>query len=39
VLLQFEQEEVQRVQKGIPGIHAVSASSFVAAGLEVEDEQ
>ncbi|KAJ7886239.1 hypothetical protein B0H14DRAFT_2243953, partial [Mycena olivaceomarginata] len=39
VLLQFEQEEAQRVQEGVPGIHAVSASSFVAAGLEVEDEQ
>ncbi|KAJ7837785.1 hypothetical protein B0H14DRAFT_3459923 [Mycena olivaceomarginata] len=39
VLLQFEQEEAQRVQQGVPGIHAVSASSFVAAGLEVKDEQ
>ncbi|KAJ7677408.1 hypothetical protein B0H14DRAFT_3536656 [Mycena olivaceomarginata] len=39
VLLQFEQEEAQRMQEGVPGIHAVSASSFVAAGLEVEDEK
>ncbi|KAF8155179.1 hypothetical protein K438DRAFT_1987093 [Mycena galopus ATCC 62051] len=39
VLLQFEQEEAERVRAGVPGIHSVSPSSFVAAGLEVEDEQ
>ncbi|KAF7358018.1 hypothetical protein MVEN_00848900 [Mycena venus] len=35
VLLWFEQEE----EAGIPGIHTVSPSSFVAAALEVEDQQ
>ncbi|KAJ7880718.1 hypothetical protein B0H14DRAFT_3082659 [Mycena olivaceomarginata] len=39
VLLQFETEEVACVQAGVPSIHAVSPASFVAAGLEVEDEQ
>ncbi|KAF8144424.1 hypothetical protein K438DRAFT_1992779 [Mycena galopus ATCC 62051] len=39
VLLQFEQEEAERVQAGVLGIYSVSPSSFVAAGLEVEDEQ
>ncbi|KAJ7797560.1 hypothetical protein B0H14DRAFT_3493624 [Mycena olivaceomarginata] len=39
VLLRFEKEEAERVQNGVPGIHSVSPSSFVAAGLEVEDEQ
>ncbi|KAJ7300519.1 hypothetical protein DFH08DRAFT_919257 [Mycena albidolilacea] len=39
VLLRFEKEEAERVHNGVPGIHSVSPSSFVAAGLEVEDEQ
>ncbi|KAJ7353487.1 hypothetical protein DFH08DRAFT_805034 [Mycena albidolilacea] len=39
VLLRFEKEEAERIQNGVPGIHSVSPSSFVAAGLEVEDEQ
>ncbi|KAJ7337661.1 hypothetical protein DFH08DRAFT_964625 [Mycena albidolilacea] len=39
VLLGFEKEEAERVQNGVPGIHSISPSSFVAAGLEVEDEQ
>jgi hypothetical protein len=39
VLLQFEAEETARVQAGVPSIHTVSPASFVAAGLEVEDEQ
>ncbi|KAJ7628913.1 hypothetical protein FB45DRAFT_748195 [Roridomyces roridus] len=39
VLLQLEKAEAERVAAGIPGIHAVSPSSFIAAGLEVEDEQ
>jgi hypothetical protein len=39
VLLRFEKEEAEHVQNGVPGIHSVSPSSFVAAGLEVEDEQ
>ncbi|KAJ7794769.1 hypothetical protein B0H14DRAFT_3496700 [Mycena olivaceomarginata] len=39
VLLQFKAEETARVQAGVPSIHSVSPASFVAAGLEVEDEQ
>ncbi|KAJ7725755.1 hypothetical protein B0H14DRAFT_3519240 [Mycena olivaceomarginata] len=39
VLLRFEKEEAERVQNGVLGIHSVSPSLFVAAGLEVEDEQ
>ncbi|KAJ6493097.1 hypothetical protein C8R45DRAFT_927886 [Mycena sanguinolenta] len=39
VLLWLEQEEAKHVEAGIPGIHAVSPSSFIAAGLEVEDQQ
>ncbi|KAJ7860857.1 hypothetical protein B0H14DRAFT_3445824 [Mycena olivaceomarginata] len=39
VLLQFEQEEAERTRNGVPSIHSVSPSSFIAAALEVEDEQ
>ncbi|KAJ7431875.1 hypothetical protein B0H11DRAFT_2261289 [Mycena galericulata] len=39
VRLQFEREEAAQVARGVPGIHAVSPSSFVNAGLEVEEEQ
>ncbi|KAJ7719860.1 hypothetical protein B0H14DRAFT_3521129 [Mycena olivaceomarginata] len=39
VLLQFEAEEMARVQAGVLSIHTVSPASFVAAGLGVEDEQ
>ncbi|KAF7337193.1 CxC2 domain-containing protein [Mycena sanguinolenta] len=39
VLLCLEQEESQRAEAGVPGIHTVSPSSFVAAALEVEDQQ
>ncbi|KAJ6489830.1 hypothetical protein C8R45DRAFT_826294, partial [Mycena sanguinolenta] len=39
VLLRLEQEESQRAEAGVPGIHTVSPSSFVAAALEVEDQQ
>ncbi|KAF8207538.1 hypothetical protein K438DRAFT_1962465 [Mycena galopus ATCC 62051] len=39
VLLQFEEEEAQRVSAGIPSIHSVSPGSFIAAGLDVEEEQ
>jgi hypothetical protein len=39
VLLKFEREESQRAAAGVPSIHTVSPSSFVAAGLNVEDEQ
>jgi hypothetical protein len=39
VLLQLDKEDAQQVKDGVPGIHAVSPSSFIAAGLAVEDEQ
>ncbi|KAJ6477517.1 hypothetical protein C8R45DRAFT_833462, partial [Mycena sanguinolenta] len=39
VLLAFEQEEAERMKQGIPSIYSVSPSSFIAAGLEVEDQQ
>ncbi|KAF8142761.1 hypothetical protein K438DRAFT_1634899, partial [Mycena galopus ATCC 62051] len=39
VLLRLEKEEAERVVAGVPGIHSVSPSSFVTAGLEVEEEQ
>ncbi|KAF8139157.1 hypothetical protein K438DRAFT_2118931 [Mycena galopus ATCC 62051] len=39
VLLQFEQEEAQRIQAGVPSIHSVSPGTFISAGLEIEDSQ
>jgi hypothetical protein len=39
VLLEFEREESQRAAAGVPSIHTMSPSSFVVAGLNVEDEQ
>ncbi|KAJ7790263.1 hypothetical protein B0H14DRAFT_2626209 [Mycena olivaceomarginata] len=39
VLLEFERKESQHAAAGVPGIHAVSPSSFVAAGMNVKDEQ
>ncbi|KAJ7301585.1 hypothetical protein DFH08DRAFT_827386 [Mycena albidolilacea] len=38
VLLAFEKEEAERVRLGVPSIHSVSAASFIAAWLEVEDD-
>ncbi|KAJ6458082.1 hypothetical protein C8R47DRAFT_995450, partial [Mycena vitilis] len=39
VLLKLEEDETKRVEAGIPSIHTVSPSSFIAAALEVEDQQ
>ncbi|KAJ7164569.1 hypothetical protein C8R43DRAFT_1122450 [Mycena crocata] len=39
VLLQFTQEEAAETTAGVPSIHNVSPSSFIAAALEVEDQQ
>ncbi|KAF8177191.1 hypothetical protein K438DRAFT_1978832 [Mycena galopus ATCC 62051] len=39
VLLLFEEEEAQRVSAGVPSIDSVSPGSFIAAGLDVEEEQ
>ncbi|KAJ7754817.1 hypothetical protein B0H16DRAFT_1458854 [Mycena metata] len=39
VLLSLENDEAKRVENGIPSISTVSPSSFVAAGLDLEDQQ
>ena len=39
VKLKFLAEEAEEEKKGIPRIHAVSPSEFIALGLELEDEQ
>lgn len=39
VLLQHEEADAARAAAGVPGIHTVSPASFMAAGLEVEEEQ
>ncbi|KAJ7448160.1 hypothetical protein FB451DRAFT_1343347 [Mycena latifolia] len=39
VRLQFSEEEAERVEKGVPALHDVSPSSFIYAGLELEDQQ
>ncbi|KAJ7683629.1 hypothetical protein B0H14DRAFT_2422390 [Mycena olivaceomarginata] len=39
VLLEFEQEESECAAAGVPSIHSVSPSSFIVAGLNVEEEQ
>ncbi|KAJ7785445.1 hypothetical protein B0H14DRAFT_2400585, partial [Mycena olivaceomarginata] len=39
VLLQLDKEDTQRVKDDVPGIHTISPSSFILAGLAVEDEQ
>jgi hypothetical protein len=39
VRLQFATEEVEEAKKGVPALHEVTPSSFITAGLELEDEQ
>jgi hypothetical protein len=39
VRLQFAQEEEEEAKQGLPALHEVTPSSFVAAGLELEDQQ
>ncbi|KAJ7736633.1 hypothetical protein B0H16DRAFT_1466534 [Mycena metata] len=39
VLLSLEKDEAQRVENGMPTISTVSPSSFIAAGLDLEDQQ
>ncbi|KAJ7715761.1 hypothetical protein B0H16DRAFT_1667046 [Mycena metata] len=39
VLLRLEADDAARVERGVPGIHSVSPTSFIAAALEVEEEQ
>jgi hypothetical protein len=37
--LQFAAEEEEEAAKGVPQVHEVSPSTFIAAGLDLEDEQ
>ncbi|KAJ7779971.1 hypothetical protein B0H16DRAFT_1299968 [Mycena metata] len=39
VRLQFTTEEAQRAELGVPTLHDVSPSSFIYAGLSLEEEQ
>ncbi|KAF7375725.1 CxC2 domain-containing protein [Mycena sanguinolenta] len=39
VRLKFATEEEEEAKKGIPALHEVTPSSFVAAGLELEEQQ
>lgn len=39
VRLQFAAEEAQRAELGVPALHDVSPSSFIYAGLALEEEQ
>jgi hypothetical protein len=39
VRLQFSKEEDAEIARGVPSVHDVSPSSFVAAGLDLEEEQ
>ncbi|KAJ7481682.1 hypothetical protein FB451DRAFT_1444162 [Mycena latifolia] len=39
VRLQFTEEEAARTAKGVPSLHDVSPSSFIYAGLDLEDQQ
>ncbi|KAJ6511744.1 hypothetical protein DFH09DRAFT_1251570 [Mycena vulgaris] len=39
VLLRFAQDEALQTEAGVPSLHTVSPSSFVSAGLDVEDQQ
>lgn len=39
VRLQFATEEAAEVEKGLPPLHEVTPSAFIAAGLELEEQQ
>jgi hypothetical protein len=39
VRLQFATEEAEEAKKGGPALHEVTPSSFIVAGLELEDQQ
>jgi hypothetical protein len=39
VRLQFAKEEEEEAKKGMPALHEVTPSGFVAAGLELEEQQ
>lgn len=37
--LQFANEEAEEAKKGGPALHEVTPSSFIVAGLELEEQQ
>ncbi|KAJ7608099.1 hypothetical protein DFH06DRAFT_1149139 [Mycena polygramma] len=37
--LQFANEEAEEAKKGVPALHEVTSSSFINAGLDLEDQQ
>ncbi|KAJ7659741.1 hypothetical protein DFH06DRAFT_1326762 [Mycena polygramma] len=39
VRLQFTKEEAEEAKRGLPSVHDVSPSSFIIAGLDVEEDQ
>ncbi|KAF7343819.1 CxC2 domain-containing protein [Mycena sanguinolenta] len=39
VRLQFTKEEADEAARGVPAVHDVSASSFISAGLDLEEDQ
>jgi hypothetical protein len=39
VRLQFAKEEEKEAKEGTPWLHEVTPSAFVAAGLDLEDQQ
>jgi hypothetical protein len=39
VRLQFSKEEAEEAARGVPSLHDLSPSSFIAAGLDLEEEQ
>ncbi|KAF8137962.1 hypothetical protein K438DRAFT_1526094, partial [Mycena galopus ATCC 62051] len=39
VRLQFAKEEAEEAARGLPSVHDVSASSFISAALDLEEEQ
>ena len=39
VRLQFANEEAAEAENGVPAIHDVTPSSFISAGLDLEDQQ
>jgi hypothetical protein len=39
VRLKFAQEEEEEAKNGVPALHEVTPSSFITAGLELEEQQ
>jgi hypothetical protein len=39
VRLKFAADEEEEAKRGVPALHDVTPSSFIAAGLELEEQQ